>query len=169
MPYLQIIGGLALLYIGVKLLIEEEEDEAGNKVSKTLMFAIWSILVADFSMSLDNILAVALAAKVNGHVNYILLLMGLVISIPIIMGAAAILTQLIDRFPIIKYIGALLIGWVAGDAIFHDPFSQGLLTKGETPGAIMAMEYLIKGACAVFVVGMGAASYFISHNPSTEP
>ena len=115
-PYLKIVGGLLLLWIAVKLLLPEDggDDIQG---SDNLIQAIKTILIADLVMSLDNVIAVAAAAK--GSI--VLLVLGLLISIPLVVFGATLLMKLMERFPIIITIGATLIGWVAGEMLVTDP------------------------------------------------
>ena len=114
-PYLKIIGGLLLLWIAIKLLMPEEGDE-DIESSDNLMRAIWTILVADLVMSLDNVIAVAAAAK--GSI--LLLVLGLAISIPLVIFGATLLVKVMERYPIIITIGAALLGWVAGEMLVTD-------------------------------------------------
>ena len=117
LSYLQIIGGLLLLWIGVQLLGEEEDgEEGGPKHHGTLFSAIRTILIADLIMSLDNIIAVAAAAKGS----MLLLILGLAISIPLVIFGSTLMIKLMERFPVIVVIGAGLIGWVGGEAIVSD-------------------------------------------------
>lgn len=114
-PYLQAIGGLLLVWIGIKLLIGEE-TENNTKASANMITAIKTIIVADFIMSLDNVLAVAAASKGS----YLLLIIGLSISIPIIIFGSQLLVWLMGKVPAIVYIGAGLIAWTAGEMINAD-------------------------------------------------
>jgi len=116
-PYLKIVGGLLLLYIGVSLLGEEEDDESGEAQSAGMIAAIRTILVADLVMSLDNVLAVAAAAKGDTP----LLVIGLAISIPLIIFGSTLLLKVMERFPIIITLGAALLGFLAGEMILTDP------------------------------------------------
>lgn len=156
--WVQLIGGLLLLYIGVQLLMEEDDGEGGGEV-KTVNFvgAVRTILIADLVMSLDNVIAVALAAKIDGVLNYSLLVIGLAISIPMVIFGSQIMIKLMERFPVIITLGAALIGWVAGDAITHDP---GL---AQVFGDNTALKYGVKVACAVFVIVVGKALARRSH------
>src|SRR5713226_4832306 len=115
LPWLKIIGSLLLFWIGVKLLVPEEDD-AEIEASDQLLSAIKTILVADLVMSLDNVIAVAAAA--GGSV--LLLILGLAISIPLVIFGATLLVKLMDRFPVIITIGGGLIGWVAGEMLVTD-------------------------------------------------
>jgi len=116
LPYLKLIGGLALLVIAAKLLVPEDEaDEIA--AGATLWHAIRIVVIADIIMSLDNVIAVAAAAK--GEIS--LLALGLAISIPMIIAGAALIMLVLDRFPILVWLGALLLGWIAGEVIEGDP------------------------------------------------
>ncbi|MCW2960184.1 MAG: integral rane, YjbE family protein [Thermoleophilia bacterium] len=117
LPFVQLIGGVALLWIAWNLAIEEQHDHEGIDTATTMRGAIRTILVADVVMSIDNVLAVAAFAKDDIW----LVVIGLLISIPIVMGGASILLRLIDRYPIIVWIGAALIGYVGVELIFIDP------------------------------------------------
>src|SRR5260370_22808341 len=113
-PYLKLVGGALLLWIGVKLLSEEEEQAEGKiKAHGTLLAAIGTIMVANTVMSLDN--AIAMAAAAHGDMTMIAI--GLVISVPVIMLGAAIIASVLDRFPWIAMIGGGLIGWSAGEVV----------------------------------------------------
>ena len=122
LPYLKLAGGLALLVIAAKLLVPEDEN---NEVAAgaTLWQAIRIVVVADIIMSLDNVIAVAAAA--NGELP--LLILGLAISIPMIIAGAALIMLVLDRFPILIWLGAILLGWIAGDVIETDPAIQPIL------------------------------------------
>ena len=124
LPWLKIIGSLLLFWIGVKLLIPEEDD-AEIEASEHLITAIKTILIADLVMSLDNVIAVAAAA--GGSV--VLLILGLAISIPLVIFGATLLIKLMERFPVIITAGAGLIGWVAGEMLVADSALQGWLTR----------------------------------------
>jgi len=117
LPYLKLVGGLALLVIAAKLLVPEQEDEEGVKSASHLWAAIQIVVVADIVMSLDNVIAVAAAA--NGSAP--LLILGLAISIPLIVAGAALIMALLNRLPILVWAGAALLGWIAGDVIATDP------------------------------------------------
>ena len=116
-PYLKIVGGLLLLYIGISLLGEEEDGDSGEGQSAGMISAIRTILVADLVMSLDNVLAVAAAAKGDTP----LLVIGLAISIPLIIFGSTLLLKVMERFPIIITLGAALLGFLAGEMILTDP------------------------------------------------
>ena len=122
LPYLKLAGGLALLVIAAKLLVpEDESDEIA--AGTTLWHAIRIVVIADIIMSLDNVIAVAAAA--NGQLS--LLVLGLAVSIPMIIAGAALIMLVLDRFPILIWLGAILLGWIAGDVIETDPAIQPVL------------------------------------------
>src|SRR5678816_723998 len=123
LPWLKLVGSLLLFWIGVKLLIPEDGDE-DIQASDQLIAAIKTILIADLVMSLDNVIAVAAAA--GG--SYILLVLGLAISIPLVIFGATLLIKLMERFPVIITIGAGLIGWVAGEMLVADSALEGWFT-----------------------------------------
>jgi predicted tellurium resistance membrane protein TerC len=117
LPFLKLVGGMALIVIAAKLLVPEREDEQGVESASHLWAAVQIVVVADIVMSLDNVIAVAAAA--NGSVP--LLVLGLAISIPLIVGGAALIMALLNRLPILIWAGAALLGWIAGDVIATDP------------------------------------------------
>jgi YjbE family integral membrane protein len=124
LPYLKLVGGIALLVIAAKLLVPEDE---GDEIAAgtTLWHAIRIVVIADIVMSLDNVIAVAAAA--NGELS--LLILGLAISIPMIIAGAALIMLVLDRFPLLIWFGAMLLGWIAGDVIASDPVDQSLLHR----------------------------------------
>jgi YjbE family integral membrane protein len=124
LPYLKLIGGLALLVVAAKLLVPEDEDDE-IAAGTTLWHAIRIVVIADIIMSLDNVIAVAAAA--NGELP--LLILGLAISIPMIVAGAALIMAVLDRFPILVWLGALLLGWIAGEVIESDPAIQPWLYR----------------------------------------
>ncbi len=147
LPYLKVVGGLVLLWIGIKLLLPEEEHSASNIQGNTsLLGAVRTIIIADFIMSLDNVLAVAAAA----HGNVWLLVFGLLVSIPLIAWSSQLVLKLIDRYPLIIYVGGGLLGYVAGEMLISDKLVAGLLEQ--VPRVV---HLLIPAACAVLVVVLG--------------
>lgn len=123
LPYLKLVGGLALIVIAAKLLVPEQEEEDGVKAASHLWAAVQIVVVADIVMSLDNVIAVAAAA--NGSVP--LLILGLAISVPLIVAGAALIMALLTRLPVLVWLGAALLGWVAGEVIATDPAVLPLL------------------------------------------
>jgi YjbE family integral membrane protein len=116
LPYLKLVGGIALLVIAARLLVPEEEGDDVT-AGTSLWHAIRIVVIADIVMSLDNVIAVAAAA--NGQIP--LLILGLAISIPMIIAGAALIMMVLDRFPILIWLGAMLLGWIAGGVIATDP------------------------------------------------
>jgi|ERR1700761_3803543 len=116
LPYLKAAGGVALFYIAAKLLLPEHRDETEVQAEAHLWRAVRIVVVADIIMSLDNIIAVATAAQGN----WMLLGIGLAVSIPMIIAGAALIMALLDRLPILVWLGAALLGWVAAEAIVTD-------------------------------------------------
>jgi YjbE family integral membrane protein len=117
LPYLKLVGGLALIVIAAKLLVPEQEDNNSVDAAAHLWAAIQIVVIADIVMSLDNVIAVAAAA--NGSAP--LLILGLAISIPLIVAGAALIMALLNKLPILVWAGAALLGWIAGDVIATDP------------------------------------------------
>ncbi|MBR0696037.1 TerC family protein [Bradyrhizobium lablabi] len=117
LPYLKLVGGLALIVIAAKLLVPEQDDEDSVDAAAHLWAAVQIVVVADIVMSLDNVIAVAAAA--NGSVP--LLVLGLAISVPLIVAGAALIMALLNKLPILVWAGAALLGWIAGDVIATDP------------------------------------------------
>ena len=146
-PGLKLIGGLLLLWIGIKL-VTENDAEADHNVnsSRSLMTAIRTIIIADFVMSLDNSIAIAAAAKGNMY----LVVFGLVLSVPIIIAGSAIILNLMSRFPVIISMGAALLGWLTGDLIIHDPLLESHLTQ-----LIPHADIVFAGGLALAVVSIG--------------
>ena len=123
-PYLRFVSGLILFWIAIKLAGPAARDQEGSpEAAKDLWRAVRLVVVADIVMSLDNVVAVAAIA--NGH--YVLLGLGLLISIPIVIGGSALVLALIERFPIVVWLGAAILGWVAGGLLATDPIFQGHL------------------------------------------
>jgi YjbE family integral membrane protein len=146
LPFLKIIGGLALFYIGIDLLREGDEEGSIGSEKGGLMTAIRTILVADLVMSLDNVLAVAAAA----HGDNALLIIGLAISIPLIIFGSTMLMKVMERFPIIITVGAGLLGYLGGEMLLTDPAVPQYLA--EVPHA---MVQVAGAAGAALVVGFG--------------
>ena len=122
LPWLKIVGGLALFYIAVKLLVPEDADKDEVEAIEHLWRAVRIVAIADIIMSLDNVIAIAAAA----HGNVALLVIGLGISIPLIVAGAALVMALLDRYPILVWAGAALLGWIVGEVIVTDPVLHGL-------------------------------------------
>jgi YjbE family integral membrane protein len=153
LPWLRLVGGLLLLWIAIKLLIQEEADETSVGSSDNLWGAVKTVAVADIVMSLDNVLAIAAAAK--GHPW--LIIFGLVVSIPLIVAGATLIMALLTRFPVLVWAGAALLGWIAGELVMEDPISRPYLDAlGASYGlAHRAMEYVMQVGCTLFVLIVG--------------
>lgn len=145
-PYLKLIGAVLLLWIAVKLLVPEEGAGDGVESSSNLMSAIKTILIADLVMSLDNVIAVAAAAK--GSTT--LLIVGLLISIPLVIFGATLLMKLMERYPIIITLGAAILGWVAGEMAVTDP----VITQWVEENA-KYLHWVAPAVGVVFVVVVG--------------
>ena len=146
LPFVEVIGGLLLLWIGVGLLkAEDEEEDSGSVAGQGMMAAVRTILLADLVMSLDNVIAVAAAA--GG--DMLLLILGLAISIPLVIFGSTLMIKLMERFPVIVTLGAALIGWVAGESITSDHMLEGFVR-------INPWAHYAAAACgAVLVIAMG--------------
>jgi len=147
LSFLQIIGGALLLWIGVQLLSENDEGEGEAKEYGSLMAAVRTILIADLVMSLDNVIAVAAAAK--GSTT--LLVLGLAISIPLVIFGSTLMIRLMARFPVIVMLGAGLIGWVGGETIVSDVALHDVLV------AQPWLHYGAAAAGATLVLALGRA------------
>ena len=143
-PFLQAVGGLFLLYVAVKLLIDNSDDEANIKEAVTFGQAIRTIIVADVVLSMDNIFAVAAAGQ--GHL--VLVLIGLAISIPIIVWGSGLILKLITRFPILINIGSGVLGWTAGKMLVQDKLVSQYF-------AFAMLHWLVPVITTVGVVGIG--------------
>jgi YjbE family integral membrane protein len=164
-PYLKLVGGALLLWIGVKL-VGDEEEGGEVKAHDQLWPAIWSIAFANTVMSLDN--AIAITAAAQG--DFFLMCMGLVISVPIIIAGAAVISSLLARYPWLALVGAGLIGWIAGEVIAgegrrEDISASGIVTEFVKPGTVAAWldghiphaELACSAAGAVLVLVVGLA------------
>ena len=145
MPYLKLVGSVLLIWIGIGLL-DSDEGEGDIKSSESLFDAIRTILVADLVMSLDNVLGVAAAAKGS----FSLLIIGLALSIPLVIFGANMLLRMMERFPVIITLGALLLGYVGGEMAVTDPAVEGWVDLH-----FHALHVIVPITCAalVFLVG----------------
>lgn len=150
LPYLKIVGGILLLYIGIQLLSDSDGEEH-MEAKSSIWAAIRTILVADLVMSLDNVLAVAAAAqKGPEETRLLLLIIGLGMSIPLIIFGSAMLLKVMERFPIIITLGAGLLGLLAGGMLVDDPAIKGSIQEA-LGDAKLAFE--IVGVAIVILVG----------------
>ena len=156
MPWIKAIGAILLIWVAVKLLVSEEEDTSNIKPANSLRQAIQTIAIADLVMSLDNVLAIAAAAK--GSVG--LIIFGLLASIPLVVAGSQLILTMLTRFPILVWAGAALLGWVAGEIFTHDvgiikTFGWHLPNIGI--GSFIVNSAPIIGALIVLIIG-----YFVS-------
>lgn len=142
LDYVKVGGGVLILWIAVKLLSENTGTDQEHAAAKNLWHAVWLITIADITMSLDNVLAVAGASKGS----FGLLLFGLGLSIPLVVFTSSMLSRLMDRYPVVVYLGSAVLGWVGGGMIVTDRLIVGLWPA--TGLEIRAVEVL----CATLVV-----------------
>ena len=144
-PYVKLAGGLLVLWIALKVLLDasEKRDEAPS--ASRFWQAIWQIVAADIMMSLDNILAIAGAAEGDPW----LIVFGLALSIPFVVFSSNLLADLMDRFPILIYLGAGILGIVGGNMIMTDSFTKRALAPSD------ALRYVVDGGLAAAIVGAG--------------
>jgi len=147
LPWLKVVGGVLLLWIGVKLIADDDEEEGKNVMaSDRLWAAVRTVIVADLVMSVDNVLGVAAAAK--GSVP--LLVFGLLVSIPLVIAGSQIILKLIERFPVIILAGGGLLGWIAGKMLVEDaalaPWIRANAAWLEWAGAIAGVVIVLTGA-----------------------
>jgi len=156
LPYLKIVGGILLLWIGVKLIAEDDGDGPDIKASDRLFAAVKTVIVADLVMSIDNVLAVAAAAKGS----LVLLIFGLVVSIPLVIVGAQLIMKLIERLPLLIVAGGGVLGYVAGEMIVEDPaIHDWVASQGKWPHWALP----IAGIVLVIVVAK-----WIEHRRSPE-
>lgn len=148
-PFIQSAGSLLLLWIAVKLLIDDE-GHADVKEASTLGKAIWTIIVADFVMSLDNVLAIA--AKAEGEIGVIILGIGL--SIPIIIWGSNLVVNMLKKFPILVYIGAGILGYTSGEMFLADTRVSEAILHG-------VPHYIVPVVTTVIVIGAGLLKRFV--------
>jgi YjbE family integral membrane protein len=149
-PYLKLVGGLLLVWIGVKLLVPHDDDDHSNITSSDKLWgAVKTVIIADLVMSVDNVLAIAGAAESAGQHQLFLVIFGLIVSIPIIVAGSQIVLKLMDRFPIIITLGGMLLGWIAGQMIFTDPGVKPYLPEGKV------WEYGAAAFGALLVLAIG--------------
>lgn len=147
LPYLQIVGAILLVWIGIKLIAEDDGGETNVKASDRLLAAIWTVIVADLVMSLDNVIGVAAAAKGS----LLLLIFGLVISIPIVIVGAQLVMKLMERFPWIIVAGGGLLGWLAGEIAAKDAAVKPWI---DTQLPVLHWIFPVAGVAIVVTVGM---------------
>ena len=130
-PFLQVVGGLLLVWIAWKLVMEDPAEEDKVRAGASAWEAIRIIIVADAVMSLDNVIALVGAATIDGQISWLLMGIGLATTIPLVVFGAALLTSLLDRFPILAYAGAALLVYISVEMIFADKAAHHYLTPFE--------------------------------------
>lgn len=151
-PFLKLVGAALLLWIGVKLLVPEEEGHSNIQGSDKLWAAVKTVIVADLVMSIDNVIAIAGAATGAGSQHQLpLVIFGLLVSIPIIIGGSQLVLKLMDRFPLIITLGGMLLGWIAGTMAHSDPAVRDWLPQ------TTVWNYGLGFAGALGVLGVGTA------------
>ena len=173
-PFLKLVGGLLLLWIAVKLLVpSDEHGEDSVKAGDTLLRAVWLVTVADIVMSLDNVIAIAAAAETASarvdlahavEIKTILIVFGLATSVPLIIAGSALLMALLNRFPILVWAGAGLLGWVAGEIMIKDAAVASWLGQA----AVDRWHLWAAGAGVVFVLAVGWIIRRIQHKRALE-
>jgi len=155
-PFLKVVGGLLLVWIGVKLLVPEDDAHGNVKGGTSIAAAIKTIIIADFVMSLDNVIAIAGAAQ-NAHADHQigLVAFGLIVSVPIIIWGSTLVLKLIDRYPLVVTFGAALLGWIAGGMLITDVVVERQF--GVQPTTVKIAAEII-GALLVVVLGRWLAS-----------
>ncbi|HWS74033.1 MAG TPA: TerC family protein [Quisquiliibacterium sp.] len=151
-PFLKLVGGALLIWIGMKLLVPEDGDEHGNlEGAGSLMGAIKTVIVADLVMSVDNVIAIAGAAQQADPDHQLgLVIFGLLVSIPLIVWGSQLVLKLIDRFPLVVLAGGALLGWIAGGMMITD---IAVVEQIGEPGS--ALKYGAAVAGALLVVALG--------------
>jgi YjbE family integral membrane protein len=144
-PWIKLVGGALIFWIAIKLLTDAAEDEATGHHAHNFWSAVWYILVADITMSTDNILAVAGTSKGN----VALLIFGLGLSIPFVIFTSTLLSRIMDRFPIVVWIGAAILGRVGAEMMITDP----VVHRSFHPSAVLEIALQVAGALAVVGVG----------------
>jgi YjbE family integral membrane protein len=153
-PYVRLVGGALLLYVAVKLILVDTVEKKGVASAGNLWEAVKTIAIADVVMSLDNVLAIAAAAQ--GYPW--LMAFGLLLSIPLVVAGATLISSLLTRFPVLVWAGAGLLGWIAGELLTADAASQALLEplRGRWALSQGFLETAAEAACAVGVVALAA-------------
>lgn len=150
LPFLKLVGALLLLWIGVKLLLPEDDDHSDIHASERMWGAVKTVILADLVMSVDNVIAIAGAAQGADATHQIpLVIFGLVVSIPIIIGGSQVVLKLMDKFPFIITLGGMLLGWIAGTMAHTDPALADYLPSDKV------WHYTMGVAGALLVLALG--------------
>ena len=149
-PFLKLVGGALLIWIGVKLLAPDEDEHSSIQSSDKLWGAVKTVIIADLVMSVDNVIAIAGAAQGAGEQHQMaLVIFGLLVSIPIIVWGSQLVLKLMDRFPFIITAGGMLLGWIAGTMAHSDPAVANYLPQDRS------WHYGMGAAGALVVLGLG--------------
>ena len=149
-PFLKLVGAALLLWIGIKLLVPEEEGHSNIQGSDKLWAAVKTVIIADLVMSIDNVIAIAGVATGAGSQHQLpLVIFGLLVSVPIIIWGSQLVLKLMDRFPVIITVGGMLLGWIAGTMAHSDPAVQAWLPQA----TVWNYGFGVAGALVVFLVG----------------
>jgi YjbE family integral membrane protein len=161
LQFVKLIGGAVIIWIAVKLLTEGTKEECLDKECSSLWHALWIIIVADLSMGIDNMLAVGAAS----HGNLFLLLFGLLLSIPMVVLMSSWLSKLMDRYPIILWIGAAVLGKVGGEMMITDPWVKSLLAPPKwAEYAVMAFFIVFICILSKWLINMRQNKVAIEHS-----
>ena len=171
LPFLKVVGALLLVWIGIKLVAPDDEGHDNIEGSDKLFTAIKTIIVADLVMSVDNVIAIAGAAQSSGEHQMLLIVLGLLISIPIIVWGSQFVIKLMERFPLIIVAGGMLLGWIAGGMLVTDPVftnpekwlwmpKLGTMDENSLPVISTTLYWVahVGGALLVLALGKLAAS-----------
>jgi len=155
-PFLKVVGAVLLLWIGFKLLLPDDGHHGNISAGSSVWAAVKTILIADFVMSLDNVIAIAGAAQ-NAHADHQMgyVIFGLLLSVPIIIWGSTLVLKLIDRFPVVVVVGAGLLGWIAGGMLITDVFVVNQFGQPDTAIKIAAE---VVGAALVILGGKWLAA-----------
>lgn len=173
-PFLKLVGGVLLLWIAIKLIVPSEEHGADSvKAGDTLMRAVWLVTVADIVMSLDNVIAIAAAAETAAMrvdmanallIKTTLIVFGLATSVPLIIAGSALLMKVMEKYPLLVWAGAALLGWVAGEIIVKDAAVISYLGQE----FVDKIHLWAAAVGAVFVVALGWAIRRAKHKGMTD-
>jgi YjbE family integral membrane protein len=150
LPFARLIAGLLLLFIAVKLLIDDDSDSEAIEGHGSLWRAMGAVVVADMIMSLDNVVAIAAAAR--GSIP--LIVFGLALSVPIVIAGSTLIVGIIKRFPLVVWVGSGFLGWIAGETVMSDNWVHDL-----SPQPLPAEGYGLVGAALVVVLGLTVSTW----------